>query len=82
MSGDELERALHAFVSPQPFRPFLQEFTSGHRLVITHPEAMDRVGEVFLFRGPDRGHRIFAGPGVCQVMDLPSAQRQSTETQE
>jgi hypothetical protein len=73
MTADDLERALRALTRRRPFRPFLIELHSGDRISVAHPEAVDRHGELFLHRGPDRSQRIFAGPSVCQLIDPPTA---------
>jgi hypothetical protein len=72
MSGADLERALQAFARRRPFRPFLIELQSGDRFLISHPEAVARYGELFLYRGADRGQRVFAGASVCQLLDPPA----------
>jgi hypothetical protein len=74
MTGDELERGLRAFTRRRPFRTFLLEFVSGDRIQISHPEAIDRFGELFLYRAPDRSQRIFAASGVCQLIDPAEAE--------
>ncbi len=71
MRAADLTRALRAFTKRQPFRPFFIEFNSGDRLQVTHPEAIDRQEDLFVFRGPDGGHRIFSPTGVCQLIDPP-----------
>ncbi len=73
MTADDLERGLRALVRRRPFRRFLIEFHSGDRLLVSQPEAIVRQGELFFYRGPDRSHRIFAGPSVCQLIDPPTA---------
>jgi hypothetical protein len=73
MTGDDLDRALRALTRRHPFRPFHIEFISGDRVLVSHPESIDRQGEVFLYRGPDWGHRIFAAVGVCQLIAPPPA---------
>jgi hypothetical protein len=72
MNGDELEQALRAFTRRRRFRSFLVELTSGDRLHVRHPEAIDRYGELFYYRGPDHGNRLFSAAQVCQLLDLPS----------
>jgi hypothetical protein len=72
MTADDFVRAFRAFARRQPFRPFLIEFHSGHRIVVSHPEAVARYRELFLYRGPDRGQRIFAGTSVGQLIDRPA----------
>ena len=60
MSGEELQNGIRAFFRRRPFRPFLIELSSGDRLLISHPETIQRYGELFHFEAPDRRHRIFA----------------------
>jgi len=71
MSSDDLERILRALAKRRPFRPFFLEFKNGDRLFVSHPEAVQRTGDPFLHRGPDRSQRIFSGDGVAQVFDPP-----------
>ena len=73
MTAEDLERALRALARRRSFRPFLIEFHSGDRLLVSHPEAVQRYGELFLHRGTDRSQRVFAGPSVCQLIDPPTA---------
>jgi hypothetical protein len=73
MTADDLERALRALARRRPFRPFLIELHSGDRIQVSHPEAVQRYGELFLSRATDRGQRGFAGPSVCQFIDPPIA---------
>lgn len=72
MSADDLELVLRAVIRRRPFRPFFIEFNSGDRILVAHPEAIDRQGEFFLYRGPDGGQRLFIGPSVCQFIVPPS----------
>jgi hypothetical protein len=69
MSGTDLDRVLRAFAKRHPFRSFLIEFQSGDRILVSHPEAIEGFGELFLYRSPDRSQRIFAAAGVCQLID-------------
>jgi hypothetical protein len=71
MTTAMLERALRAFNRRRPFRPFFIEFTSGDRVFVTHPEAVGQAQDLFVYRGPDRSQRVFDGPSVCQLLDLP-----------
>jgi hypothetical protein len=71
MTGNELARALRPLLKRRPFRRFSIEFTSGDRLQVSHPESVDRHGELFIYRAPDGGHSIFAASGVCQIIDPP-----------
>jgi hypothetical protein len=72
MTADDLERALRALARRRPFRPFLIEFHSGDRILISHPEAVDRYGNLFLYRGPNRDQRFFDGTAVGQIIDPPT----------
>ncbi len=69
MTADDLERTLNFLGRRRPFRNFFIEFNSGDRLYVSHPEAVARYGELFMYRGPDRAQRIFSGTGVCQLID-------------
>jgi hypothetical protein len=71
MTVEELEQALRAFASRRRFRPFLIEFTSGDRILVSHPEAIRRYQTLFLYSGTDGGYRIFAPAQVCQLLDQP-----------
>jgi hypothetical protein len=73
MTADDLERALRALARRRPFRPYLIEFHSGDRIRISHPEAVERFGELFLYRGSDREQRIFSGSSIGQLIDPPTA---------
>jgi hypothetical protein len=57
MNADDLERALRSLTRRAPFRSFQIELNSGDRLLISHPEAVERYGG------------LFAGPSVCQLID-------------
>jgi hypothetical protein len=65
--------ALRGFTRRHPFRPFLIEFTSGDRLLVTHPEAVRFEGDVLVYLSPDRRYRLFDNESVCQLLDLPPA---------
>lgn len=71
MTGDDLTQIVHLLGHRRPFRPFLIEFNSGDRLRVSHPEAIERRDELFLHRGPDLEHRIFAASSVSQLI-VPS----------
>lgn len=73
MTAESLERAFRAYSRRRPFRSFWTEFVSGDRLLVTHPEAILRVKELFVFHGPDGGHRIFAAESVCQLIEQSDA---------
>lgn len=71
MSSADLERVLRAFGKRRPFRPFFLEFHGGDRISVSYPEAIERNGDLFLHRSPDRAQRVFAATDVCQVIDPP-----------
>ncbi len=52
MTADDLERAIRALSKRKPFRPFLIEFHSSDRILVSHPEAIDRDGELFVYVVP------------------------------
>jgi len=45
------------------------EFFSGERVLVSHPEATERFGGLFLYRGADRVHRLFPAQAVCQLVE-------------
>ena len=67
-----LDRALQAFIRRRPFRPFCLEFFSGDRVKVTHPEVIERAGELFGLRAANRAYRIFAADSVCQLLEEPT----------
>ena len=69
MTPELLERALRAFAHRRPFRPFWLEFLSGDRVQVSHPEAIERFGGLFLYRGTDRVQRLFPAQAVCQLVE-------------
>jgi hypothetical protein len=73
MSQDQLETALRAFGRRRPFRPFLIEFNSGDRILVSHPECVRRHKELFYYVGPGRSQRLFTGAGVSQLIDAASS---------
>jgi hypothetical protein len=70
MTDDELLRALRAFNSRRPFRPFIMEFMSGNRVLLSHPESVDRRGGLFLSRSADGVQRLFTAASVCQLLEV------------
>ena len=71
MRKDLLEHVVQILTQRQPFLPFMIEMMTGDRLLVTHPEAIVREGDFFVYRTTDSGTRIFTGSGVCQVIDRP-----------
>ena len=70
-----LDHALQGFNRRRPFRPFYLEFFSGDRVKVTHPEVIERSGELFGIRGPNRAYRMFAADSVCQLLEEPAENR-------
>ena len=75
MTPQEFDVACRAFCRRRPFRPFLIEFTSGHQLLISHPEAVGREAQFCTMRCPDGGHVVFTGDGVARLLDVPAARQ-------
>ena len=71
MSSNDLAIALRAFTKRRPFRPFIIELKSGTQFVVTHPEAIDRKENFFVFWGPKFSHAVFTGESVCQLIAPP-----------
>jgi len=69
MTIKSFERCLRTFTRQRPFRSFLIEFLSGDRITISHPETVLPNGDVFVFRTPDSGHRVFEAESVSQFID-------------
>ncbi len=72
MKPSALEHALRLLVRRHPFRPFWFEFFSDDRVKVAHPEVIERSGELFGIRGPNRAYRMFAADSVCQLLEEPA----------
>ena len=73
MTSDQFNIALGGFCRRRPFKPFLLEFTSGNRLIVSHPELVDaKVGGLFFMRRPDRGNEVFTAESVIRFLDPPT----------
>ena len=57
MTADNLERTLRSLVRRYPFRTFLIELLSDDRVLVSHPEAVSRFGELFLALAGEWMHR-------------------------
>ena len=68
MTKKEFEVTLRAFVGVRPFKPFLIEFLSGDRLLVSHPEALDIQDGFYVHYRKDQGNRVFTCEGVCQLL--------------
>jgi len=69
MNPTQFDIALRAFCRRRPFIEFLLEFTSGSQVVIRHPEAIRRTGDLYMMRAPDGGSMVFAAKTVARLLD-------------
>ena len=53
-----------------PFVKFLVEFTSGQQVLVLHPEAIRREGELYAMRSPDGANLVFAAESVTRLFDV------------
>ena len=72
MTEEQFDAAYRAFCRRRPFRAFLIEFTSGHQLLIGHPEAVRNEAQLYLTRCPDGTYVVFAAESVCRLLDTPT----------
>lgn len=72
MTPAALEAVLRSFARRRRFRPFWVELMSGDRIKATHPEAVRRVGELFVYRSADGAFRFFGAESVCQLLEEPA----------
>ncbi len=68
MTHAELDRVLRIVSRQRPFRPYAIEFVSGGRILVTHPELIDRRGDVYLFIARDGDYRLFAPASVSHIL--------------
>ncbi len=68
MTKDSFLRALKGFSSRKPFRPFEIEFTTGERLLITHPEIVvpHPKRELIVYMDGKHRYRLFD----CTIVQL------------
>jgi hypothetical protein len=76
MTPAQFDLAYQGFSRRRPFRTFLIEFTSGTQLLIGHPEAVRREGNLYAVRRPDGGHVVFAAESVSRLLDVPAREVQ------
>jgi len=72
MTTEQFDVAYRGFCRRRPFRTILIEFTSGHQLLIGHPEAVRGEGDLYGMRCPDRGYVVFAADSVSRLLDVPT----------
>jgi hypothetical protein len=71
MTKEQFDAAYRAFCRRRSFRPFLIEFTSGHQLLISHPEAVRNEANLYAMRCPDGCHVVLAAESVVRLLDVP-----------
>jgi hypothetical protein len=69
MTPAQFDIALRAFCRRRPFTKFLLEFMSGSQIVVRHPEAIRRRGDLYTMRAPDGGSMVFAAESVACLLD-------------
>ncbi len=69
MTPKQFDRAMRGFNQRRPFRRFLIELVSGRDFPITHPEAVRREEDLYVYRSPDGGHVFFAAESVTRLLD-------------
>jgi len=65
--------AYRGFTRRQRFRPFLIEFVSGDRLLVTNREAVWWRGTALIHTSPQNDYRVFDSSSVCQLLDVEPA---------
>lgn len=55
------------------FVKFLIEFNSGQQILVPHPEAIRREGDLYAMRSPDGANLVFAAESVTRLFDLTPA---------
>lgn len=73
MTKDQFDVAYGAFCQRRSFRAFLIEFLSGSQLLIGHPEAVRREGQLYVARCSDGSYVLFPAESVSRLLDVPGA---------
>lgn len=73
MSPAQFDMVLRGYCRRRPFQPFLVEFTSGHQMLVPHPEAVGPTAGVYLMRRSDAGYITFTSESVARFVDVPPA---------
>jgi hypothetical protein len=69
MNPAQFDTAFRAFCRRRPFRIFGIEFNSGTLVLVRHPEALRREGDLYAMRNPDGGNMVFAAESVARLVD-------------
>jgi hypothetical protein len=72
MTSAQFDRALQAFCVRRPFSNFVVEFMSGNHVLVRHPEAIRRWGDLYTMRLPDGGNIVFPAESVSRLLDVPT----------
>lgn len=78
MTADDLHAIVKAAARLRPFRNFEIEFGSGDRLLVGHPEAVARRGNLFQYQGPASRSTQQFHPTSRNAVTIPG-RRLSTE---
>jgi len=73
MTLQTIVAAYRGFTRRQRFRPFLIEFVSGDRLLVTNREAVGWREAALIYTGPRNDYRVFDSSSVCQLLDVEPA---------
>ncbi|MBI2808792.1 MAG: hypothetical protein HYX68_27735 [Planctomycetes bacterium] len=73
MTSKQFDTVFRAFCNRRPFRKCCIEFTSGQQVIVLHPEAIRREGDLYAMRTPDGGSVVFAADSVVRFIDPPAA---------
>jgi hypothetical protein len=71
MTHQNFKIAVRSFCRRRPFQPFLIEFFSGARFLVTHPEVVQSHNGLISVTSSQREHHLFEAASVCQVLDAP-----------
>ena len=69
MTSKQFDRAMRGFNQRRPFRRYWIELDRGSDFQITHPEAVRREEDLYVYRTPDGGHVVFAAESVTGLLD-------------
>ena len=69
MTDEQFDAAHRAFRRRRPFVKFSIELSSGARIAVSHPEAVENVGDLYVIRQPDRSASVFAAESVTRLHD-------------
>ena len=68
MKQENFERAVHALIGRQPFRPFTIELVNASRIEVNHPEALTFQGELLVCKSTSGAWSVFEWTGVVRLV--------------